>query len=135
MADVLTKEQRSYNMSRIKSRDTKPELVMREALKGLRFQYQPSIFGKPDFASKKHNIAVFIDGCFWHGCPKCYREPSENNEFWKNKISGNKKRDRQVTRRMRQDGWRVVRIWEHIIRKNPDVAARRIKRMLSNNNG
>lgn len=71
------------------------------------------ILGKPDFVFSKRKIAVFIDGCFWHGCPRHCRMPSSNCEYWKKKISGNSSRDRQVTSELKARGWIVYRIWEH----------------------
>lgn len=68
--------------------------------------------GKPDFTFRKEKLTVFVDGCFWHGCPKCYREPKTNTEFWRNKIGNNMKRDRRVTREVRKAGWSVFRIRE-----------------------
>jgi len=114
MADVLTKEQRSYNMSRIRASKTKPEFRIKKLMELLGMTYQPkNIYGKPDFANRKERIAVFIDGCFWHGCPNHYSTPKQNRSFWKTKISGNKKRDKEVTKHLSGNGWNVVRLWEH----------------------
>lgn len=68
--------------------------------------------GKPDFAWRKEKVAVFVDGCFWHGCPRCYRAPRHNAAFWKAKVGGNRRRDRRADRQLRAMGWRVLRIWE-----------------------
>ena len=68
--------------------------------------------GKPDFAWRKEKVAVFVDGCFWHGCPNCYRAPRHNAEFWKAKVEGNRRRDRRADRALRAMGWKVLRIWE-----------------------
>lgn len=68
--------------------------------------------GKPDFAFPKAKVAIFVDGCFWHGCPKCYSEPATNTDFWKNKVLSNKRRDRRVSRELRNKGWKVLRLWE-----------------------
>lgn len=68
--------------------------------------------GRPDFAWRKKRVAVFVDGCFWHGCPQCYRPPRHNAAFWRDKLEGNQRRDRRVTRQLRADGWTVLRIWE-----------------------
>ena len=86
MTDKHTKEQRSYNMSRIRSTHTKIELDFKPLLIGTYLRYQPKILGKPDFGSKKYKIAVFIDGCFWHKCSKCYIQPKSNRKFWISKI-------------------------------------------------
>jgi DNA mismatch endonuclease (patch repair protein) len=71
-----------------------------------------SIFGKPDFVFSKAKLAVFVDGCFWHGCPKCYRAPKSNIEYWKLKILGNRNRDLKVNRLLRAKGWKILRFWE-----------------------
>jgi DNA mismatch endonuclease (patch repair protein) len=114
MADILTKEQRSYNMSRIRSSKTSPELKVQAALKMFGFTYQPrGIYGRPDFANKREKIAIFIDGCFWHGCKIHYRHPKSNTGYWMRKIERNKERDTHVVRTLRHSGWRVIRLWEH----------------------
>jgi len=118
MADTLTKKQRSYCMSCIRSSSTGPELKLRKTLKALGFAYQPKgIHGKPDFASRKHKIAVFIDGCFWHGCPVHYKKPKSNIRYWKGKIRRNVERDAEICRKLEAGGWRVIRVWEHEIKK------------------
>jgi len=86
-------------MSRIKSSKTKPELNFKKKFK--EFTYQPKVFGKPDFIDYKKKIAIFIDGCFWHKCPKHFKKPQSNKEYWKPKIE------------RKNSGWKVKRIWEH----------------------
>ena len=73
--------------------------------------------GRPDFAFPKAKVAVFTDGCFWHGCPRCYTRPKSNRKFWDTKVIRNRERDREVSRGLRRKGWRVVRIWEHALQK------------------
>ncbi len=103
-------------MSRIKGTDTKPELRLKKALKVLHFTYQPnSIYGRPDFPNRHEKIAVFVDGCFWHKCPKHYAKPKSNVAYWIAKIERNHKRDRAVNTRLKTEGWRVIRVWEHQI--------------------
>ena len=68
--------------------------------------------GRPDFVWPHERVAVFVDGCFWHGCPKCYRPPSKNTAFWRAKLESNRHRDRRVSRQLRAQGWKVLRIWE-----------------------
>lgn len=87
--------------------------------------------GKPDFAFPKHKVAVFVDGCFWHGCPKCYTRPKTNRAFWDKKREDNMARDKRVNRQLRQRGWRVIRIWQHSLKKSPDACLNRIRRALS----
>ena len=116
--DVLTKQQRSYNMSRIRSSNTKPEIILRYKLKEFGFCYQPKSFGRPDFANNKTKVAIFLDGCFWHKCPKCYKKPVIRKKFWETKIIQNKKRDRKVNRYLKKEGWNVIRVWEHDVKKS-----------------
>ena len=78
----------------------------------------PKLYGSPDILVHE-GLLVFLDGCFWHGCPRCFRPPKSRKEYWGPKISGNKNRDRRITRTLRADGWAVLRVWEHAIRKNP----------------
>jgi DNA mismatch endonuclease (patch repair protein) len=114
MTDVLTKKQRSYCMSQIRSSNTKPELKIKRLMKSLGFSYQPNgIIGKPDFADRTKKIAVFIDGCFWHGCPKHFRKPKSNRAYWLPKIKRNKARDLKYSAALRRAGWKVLRVWEH----------------------
>lgn len=116
MTDVLTKKQRSYNMSQIKSRNTSPELKLRKKLRGLEFTYQPKIYGKPDFANRKKRILIFVDGCFWHHCKKCFVKPKTNKGFWNKKIRNNCIRDKKVNKYLKKEGWIVLRFWEHEIK-------------------
>lgn len=108
-------------MSSIRGKNTKPEMIIRKGIwrKGHRFRiHDKSVMGKPDISNKKKRIAVFIDGCFWHGCPQCYHEPKSNTEFWKTKIHNNKKRRQSVKYSLKQEGWSVKEVWEHQINKN-----------------
>ena len=129
MVDVHTKKQRSYNMSKIKGKNTKPELIIRKLLssnsiKGYRINYK--LTGKPDIVFTKYKLAIFIDGCFWHKCPKCFIEPENNKNFWKNKINSNVERDKKVNSVLKKDGWKVLRFWEHLLRKCPNRVYKRI---------
>jgi DNA mismatch endonuclease (patch repair protein) len=104
-------------MSRIRSRNNKgtellfASLLRKHHISGWR-RHLP-LEGRPDFTFKRERLAVFIDGCFWHCCPKCGNMPANNAAFWKNKLHGNKLRDKRVNRILRADGWRVLRVWEH----------------------
>ncbi len=118
--DVLTKEQRSYNMSQIRGRDTKPELLLRkklykEKIVGYRVNY--NLIGKPDIAFTKYKIVIFIDGCFWHKCPEHYKAPKTNKKFWNEKILKNTIRDKVVTRELENEGWKVLRFFEHEVKR------------------
>lgn len=123
MADVFTKDKRSKVMSRIRGRGNRntevafARLLRTERITGWRRHYK--ITGTPDFAFPKLRVAVFIDGCFWHQCPKCSTMPEDNREFWESKLSSNVARDRRVSRLLRVTGWQVVRIWEHELRAVP----------------
>lgn len=86
--------------------------------------------GKPDFAFPKAKVAIFVDGCFWHGCPKCYREPATNTAFWKNKVLTNKSRDRRVSRELRKKGWKVLRLWECKL-KDANLFLIRLRKLLT----
>lgn len=125
-------EGRRRNMAAIKSRDTGPELRLRKALfaAGFRFRLREKIFGSPDMVFRRQKVAVFVDGCFWHGCPDCYQKPVSNHDFWEKKVETNMKRDRTVNEALRKEGWRVVRIWEHDIRKNLNDVLNRIQEIV-----
>ena len=107
---------RSEVMSRIRGKgNEKTEVRLARLLRkaGIRgWRRHLPIPGRPDFSFRKMKVAVFVDGCFWHGCPKCFRLPKQNREFWRAKIEGNRRRDRSVNGRLRRLGWKVVRIWE-----------------------
>ncbi len=123
MADVLTAKQRSYNMSRIRSTGTGPENMLSKLLKenGFgSFESHPSnIEGRPDFYFPSERVAVFVDGCFWHGCNKCFKLPATNRAFWKAKIRRNTLRDRRADKVLRLQGITPLRIKEHVLKKNP----------------
>lgn len=89
------------------------------------------VFGNPDFAFRKHRLAVFVDGCFWHGCPRHGTLPATNRVFWRKKLERNVGRDRLVSVTLRKEGWRVVRIWQHeLTKKNEPRLAGRLRRMV-----
>lgn len=119
MVDVLTKKQRSYNMSMIRGRNTQPEIRLRKFLfsKGLRGYRLSGLLGKPDIIFPKYKTAIFIDGCFWHKCPEHFKEPVTRKTFWAKKINGNVKRDNEINKILITEGWTVLRFWEHEIEK------------------
>jgi DNA mismatch endonuclease (patch repair protein) len=86
--------------------------------------------GRPDFVFPEQKVAVFVDGCFWHGCPKCYTRPKTNRKFWDKKREDNMARDKRVTRQLRRQGWKVIRIWQHSLQKSPTTCLNRIRRAL-----
>ncbi|MGJ4880282.1 very short patch repair endonuclease [Bradyrhizobium sp. HKCCYLRH1065] len=103
-------------MSRIRAKHTKPEKLLRSALwaAGLRYRLHfKTPFGRPDIVFPGRKVAVFVDGCFWHGCPDHYVRPRSRDEFWAAKLRENVERDRRQTAALELSGWRVVRIWEH----------------------
>lgn len=115
--DTLEKNARSELMGRVKSKGTSPELALRKAARELGLS--PSrdaggLPGTPDMAFRSAKVAVFVDGCFWHGCPLHARAPSgENAEYWRSKIASNRTRDAEVDERLRELGWLPLRLWEH----------------------
>ena len=126
--DVMTREQRSRCMSRIRGRDTKPELVLRKAVWALggRYRLAYPVPGRPDLVFPGPKLAVFVDGCFWHGCPEHGAIPKTNNEFWASKLNRNKERDVRVTAQLRESGWTVLRYWEHQVLANADEVTARV---------
>jgi DNA mismatch endonuclease, patch repair protein len=126
MTDVFSPAKRSAIMSAIKSKGTKTtELAVRRlfrahGIKGWRAHLK-TVPGQPDFAFPTNKLAIFIDGCFWHGCRTCKRNlrPSTNADFWLTKFAANRTRDRLVTSVLRKKGWKVLRFWEHQVRKSP----------------
>ena len=103
-------------------------------INGLKFRYQPKIFGKPDFASKKLKIAIFIDSCFWHKCSKHFRKPTANAYYWTRKINRNVERAKEVNAFLKKQDWRVLRFWEHNIKKNPNQCIKKIQKLIKNPN-
>lgn len=129
MPDVMTPEQRSHCMSRIRGKNTKPEIALRKALwaRGMRYRLRSRLLGRPDIVFPGQHIAIFVDGCFWHGCPEHGVRPKSNSEFWKNKLATNAERDRQVNVRLVEHGWAVLRFWEHEILNDVDEVAERVR--------
>jgi len=123
-------------MSRIRGKGNKDtevalaKLFRANGIIGWRRHYP--ITGRPDFAFPKLKLAVFVDGCFWHGCPKHATQPKGNMKFWQTKLDANKARDRKVNRLLRSSGWRVLRIWEHDLSKSRQTrTVRRVLRVLA----
>lgn len=130
--DNVRKEVRSKIMASVRSKGNRTtEIVLGELLcaSGLRgYRKHWPVLGKPDFAWPGRKVAVFVDGCFWHGCAKCKSLPTSNVKFWKNKIETNRRRDRRVTRLLRSQGWKIVRIWECCVKRTSSL--RRITKLL-----
>jgi DNA mismatch endonuclease, patch repair protein len=115
--DVHNTATRSYNMSRIKGKDTKPEMLVRRFLFAQSFRYRlhvKTLPGKPDIVLPKYKTVIFIHGCFFHGHENCryFKVPATRTEWWLDKIEGNKKRDTEAERKLKETGWKVITIWE-----------------------
>jgi len=144
MSDVFSKAKRSAVMSRIKSRGNKDtELVLAKLLRanqitGWRRHWEVRIKNaecrsfrvRPDFVFRSARLALFVDGCFWHGCPRHATKPKTNCAFWNKKLAGNRARDLRVNRTLRRAGWKVIRIWECQLRQKPLVCLARIRHFL-----
>ena len=132
--DSLTPDQRSLNMSRIRGRDTKPEIKVRRLLHGMGYRFRlhrKDLPGKPDIVLPKHSTVIFVHGCFWHrhSCPNGRVVPSTNRQFWEEKFAANVERDKRNKRDLRRLGWRVLVIWE-CQTESVTALERRIKRSL-----
>ena len=106
-------------MSKVRSKDSKIEIIFRKALWKEGFRYRKNVrsyFGNPDLVLKKYKTVIFIDSCFWHGCKKHGSLPATNKKFWKDKIESNKLRDLNVNKYYKKNGWNIIRIWEHDIK-------------------
>ena len=117
MADIKTKESRSYNMSRIAGKDTKPEELVRKYLFSKGFRYRKNVRklpGTPDLVLPKYRTVIFVNGCFWHGHEGCkyFVWPKNNAEFWRQKIETNISRDQRKEAQLRDMGWNVMIVWE-----------------------
>lgn len=132
MTDVLTKEQRTFCMSQIQGRNTKPEVALRKGLWniGYRYRIKSKLAGKPDIVFASFRTVIFIDGCFWHKCPDHFNYPKTRADFWLHKINGNVERDRRNNEILKSQGWTVIRIWEHEIKDSLDGCVRRLAKIL-----
>ncbi len=117
MADVHTKETRSYNMSRIKGKNTKPEMLVRKFLHANGYRYKlhdKTLSSKPDIVLPKYKTVIFVHGCFWHGHKNCkyYVVPKTRTDWWLNKINGNITNDTKAASALKKEGWKIITIWE-----------------------
>ncbi len=107
-------------MAAVRSRDNKTterrlrSALVRAGISGWKLR-PPGVLGSPDIGFPKRRLAIFVDGCFWHGCPRCGHYPTTNRPFWRAKVERNRWRDRRNTRNLRAAGWRVLRVWEHLL--------------------
>jgi DNA mismatch endonuclease, patch repair protein len=133
MVDRLTPERRSWLMSRIRDKDTQPEIALRHAMHalGLRgWRLHPKVVpGRPDIAFTRWKLAIFVDGAFWHGHPSKFR-PGRLSPQWESKITNNRERDRRVDEELRLAGWVVCRIWDFDVREDPIQQAVRVRELV-----
>ncbi len=131
--DRVTREVRSKIMASVRTSGGTTERKMEKLLRlrGIHgYRKQWPVAGKPDFAWPKAKVALFVDGCFWHGCPRCNRPSKSNVEFWQTKVIANRRRDIRVSRRLRRDGWKVLRVWECAVEEKRTLS--RIRRAVAN---
>jgi len=135
MVDTLSPSDRSKRMSRVRAKGNRSteghvEEVLRQACIAGWIKHPPNVPGRPDFFFPSIRLAIFIDGCFWHACPRCARRtPATRTAFWRKKIDGNRRRDNRTHRRLRRLGYHVVRVWEHELRLGRWIG--RIRRIIS----
>ena len=137
--DSLTPERRSWNMSRIRSKNTKPELIVRSLLHRMGFRFRinrKDLPGKPDIVLPKYKTVIFVHGCYWHRHPGCKgattpKTSAKGPEFWQKKFHDNVQRDRRSQRALRQLGWRVIVVWECSVVASPLRIANRLHRLLA----
>jgi len=130
MADRVDSKTRSRIMSRITKRWSRIDRKIHGILKAAKIRHKmyPEMFGSPDVLVPP-NTLLFLDGCFWHCCPKCFRPPKSRLGYWGPKLAGNKRRDANVCRSLRKQGWIVVRFWEHEITARPDKILTRLRKL------
>ena len=133
MTDIFSKKKRSEIMSKVRSRDSKIEVIFRKALWKEGFRYRKNsgkYFGKPDLVLPKYKTVIFVDSCFWHGCRKHGSTPQTRKKFWVSKITQNIERDEAVNQHYKKIGWRAIRVWEHEIKKDLRENIQKITRAL-----
>jgi DNA mismatch endonuclease, patch repair protein len=134
MTDIVSKHQRSVIMSKVRGRGNKSTEI--KTIKIFRLYHitgwrrNQLLLGKPDFVFRKNKLAIFVDGCFWHSCPKHSRIPKSNTKFWSVKLTKNKSRDKIVNLELKRQGWKVLRIWEHDLSHTSSMVSK-IKSKLS----
>ena len=137
MTDIWSREKRSAVMAAVRgsgNHSTEIRMVALLRAHGITgWRRHQALPGRPDFAFRVQKLALFVDGCFWHGCPRCYTAPATRKAFWKAKLESNRQRDRRVSRQLRAAGWSVIRVWECTLRHHPDATARRVLRALERN--
>lgn len=135
MADKFSKETRSKIMSKVQ-RNSKPEQVLRKALfrsgyrYSLKYRFKELNF-KPDIVMVSRKVCIFVDGCFWHKCPRCFKAPKSNKRYWNKKIKRNVERDKEQNKWLKKNGWKVIRVWEHQLNKSLEKVVQRFERLLN----
>lgn len=134
MTDIYSKQKRSQIMSLIRSQgNMATEIKLIRLMKQWKiggWRRHQNLPGRPDFAFPKQRVLVFVDGCFWHGCPLHFRTPKSNSSTWRKRIQTNVSRDKRISRSLRSSGWRVLRIWQHDLRGDSQKIRARINRAL-----
>ena len=133
LADMMSRAQRSDCMSKIRGKDTKIEIVLRKAVwkNGLPYRLHANLPGTPDLIFLGSKVALFVDGCFWHGCPIHGVRPKTNRAFWSDKLKKNLARDNRIKKELNEMGWKVVRYWEHDVEQRLDKLVSRIERIIA----
>jgi DNA mismatch endonuclease (patch repair protein) len=133
MTDIFSKKKRSEIMSKVRNKDSKIEVKFRKRLWQAGFRYSKNstkYFGKPDLVLLKYKTVIFIDSCFWHGCKKHGSIPQTRKKFWETKIGRNKQRDKEVDKYYKKLGWKIIRIWEHNLKKYSEKEFNRMVKYL-----
>jgi len=136
MTDRISPEHRSWNMSRIRNKDTRPEKCLRSLLHraGFRFRlHVPKLPGKPDLVLPRYQTVIFVHGCYWHRHPGCKNAtiPRTHTDFWVAKFQGTVKRDRETADKLMNQGWRVITVWECELKTNPGSVIQKICQQLT----
>lgn len=136
MTDVMTPQQRSNCMSKVKNTNTSLEVKFRKILwtRGLRYRLGRKLLGKPDLVFVSAKVAVFIDGCFWHACPIHGQKPKTNSVFWTEKLDKNMLRDQKVNAGLIELGWEVIRFWEHELKEDTEQCVKKLIQTIKNRN-
>ena len=136
--DNLTPLQRHHCMTAVHNKDTRLEMAFRHYIwrNGIRgYRVKTELFGHPDLVFTRSRVAVFVDGCLWHGCPLCHESPRTHSEFWSVKIHSNVERDRKVDQRLAQEGWTILRFWGHEVKSDLESCRVRLVQCLAESMG
>jgi len=133
VTDVMTPQQRSRCMSKVKNKNTSLEVKFRKILwmRGMRYRLDSKLLGRPDLVFVSAKIAVFVDGCFWHACPIHGQKPKTNINFWSEKLTKNMLRDQKVNAELANLGWQVIRFWEHELKDDTERCVKELMKTIS----